>query len=91
MISVARWSPCDSAPAWLASLLRQAAHAEQFGHPRVDGASLLGADPCLQAQARRDLDRDAEIVGNAQLRKDLGDLEGSRHAAPNAPLRATGR
>ena len=46
--------------------------------------ALGAAEPGSQAIARRDLDRDADIVGDRQLGKNLGDLERARHAAPHA-------
>ena len=83
MISAARWSPCDSAPARMCDLsasppsLRSSATRAAHRRPR------LRAEPGPETIAGRDLDRDADVVGDRELGKNLRDLEGAGHAAPH--------
>ena len=68
-------------------LVREAAKRQQFRDPLLDPGPRRAAEPGPQPLAGGDLDGDAQVLGDAQLGKDLGDLEGSRHAARDPPLR----
>jgi hypothetical protein len=66
-------------------LAGEAAQVEQ----RRPGARPLGRprEPGPQAESGRRLRRDAQIFAHAQFGKDLGDLKGARHAAPDPARR----
>ena len=90
MISVARWSPCESAPTRISRLAVKSAQAQQARRrARRPRAARRAPSQGRRPIAGRDLDRDAKIVGDAELGKDLGDLECARHAPPRRALRAT--
>ena len=84
MISVARWSPCDSAPARMCDLSASPPSPRSSATRAATFARACRAEPGSEAIAGRDLDRDANVVGDRELGKDLGDLERARHAAPHA-------
>ena len=62
-------------------LVREAAERQEFGDPLLDPGPRRAAEPRPQPIAGGDLGRDANVFGDGKLGKDLGDLEGSRHAA----------
>ena len=64
-------------------LVGQSAQAQKLSDARRHRRPRLRAKPGPQAIAGRDLDRDADVVGDRELGKDLGDLEGAGHAAPH--------
>ena len=68
-------------------LVGEAAHAEQFVNALADFDVVGLRQPGAQTESGGDLDRDAQIFPHRQFGKDLGDLEGPRHAAPDAARR----
>ncbi len=79
MISVARWSPCDSSPTRRSACAEQAAEIDQVAHLLLDARRQLSRLVPAQPQPARHLDRDAQVLAHRQLGEDLGDLEGARH------------
>jgi len=68
-------------------LFGQAAHFQQINDARLDLAVSILRLPKPQPIAAGDLDRDAQIFPDGELRKYLGDLEGPRDTAPHPPCR----
>ena len=61
-------------------LVGEPGEAQRLFDPALQFRALRAADPGAQPKPRRHLGADAHVLPHAQLRKDLGDLEGARHA-----------
>src|SRR5271166_925186 len=69
-----------------AGLVCEPAHVKEVRDLGLDAGSCGAAEPWRQPIAGRDLDRDPDVVGDRKFGKDLGDLEGPRHAARDTPF-----